>query len=143
MEPDLNSAERRLLFSLWPDRKRWYRSLAGTDLADRPLRRSIRSLQERGYIVLEEPENRKRGQKKLFRLTNQGWVAAAGLLVGKIDKDSGPFLQILERVKQISEMPEDEGEGVAPLAIDIANLLNKENSKKVRDILCALIKELK
>jgi len=53
----------------------------------------------------------------------------ARLLVGKIDKDSGPFLQILERVKEISEMPEDEGEGVTPLAIDIANILNKENSE--------------
>jgi len=68
---------------------------------------------------------------------------AARLLVGKIDKDSGPFLQILERVKQISEMPEDEGEGAAPLAIDIANILNRENSKKVRDILYTLINELK
>jgi hypothetical protein len=65
------------------------------------------------------------------------------LLVGKIDKDSGPFLQILERVKEIPEMPEDEGEGVTPLAIDIANILNKENSKKVRDILYTLINELK
>ena len=143
MEPDFDSAERRLLVRLWPDKKLWYRSLAGTGLADRPLRRSIRSLQKRGYIAPEEPKNRKRGQKKPFRLTNQGWIAAARLLVGKIDKDSGPFLQILERVKQISEMPEDEGEGVTPLAIDIANILNKENSKKVRDILYTLINELK
>jgi len=143
MEPDFDSAEGKLLVDLWPDRKRWYRSLAGTDLADRPLRRSIRRLRKEGYIAIEKPRYWKRGQKKYFHLTQQGRMAATRLLVGRIDKDCGPFLQMLEDIRKISEMPEDEGEEVTPIAIDICNILNKENSEKVRDILYALIKELK
>lgn len=142
MEEEFTWAEKKIIVRLWPDKKLWYRVFANREIADRPLRRSIKSLCRRGYIARDEPPKWKRGMKKFFWLTQQGKRAANRLLVTW--KGGALFLQILERMEAISELPDDEGERVLELALDIVNVLDtKEKSSKVRDTLVELIKQLK
>ena len=141
MEPEFTWAERKVLMRLWPNKKLWYRALVN-EIPDRRLRRSLESLQERGYIVRDEPPTWKRGMKKCFHLTHQGQRATDRLLVP--EKKGELFLQILKILEAISELHDDEGERVAELALDLVNLLDtREKSMKVRDALRHLIKELK
>ena len=142
MEEEFTWAEKKILIRLWPDKKLWYRFFANCEIADRPLRRSIKSLHRRGYIARDEPPEWKQGMKRHFWLTRQGWRAASRLLVAR--KGGELFLQILEKVETISELPNDEGERVLELALDIVNMLDtKEKARKVRDVLVDLIKQLK
>lgn len=142
MEEEFTWAERKILIRLWPDKKLWYRFFANREIANRPLERSIKSLQKRGYIAREESPEWKRGMKKHFWLTRQGLRAVSRLLVS--EKGGELFLQILERVEAISELPDDKGERVLELALDIVNILDtKEKSRKVKDALVKLIKQLK
>lgn len=143
MKEGLGREEEKILEALFPDKRLWFREfLSGYEIADKPLRRNLRGLQKRGYIVKDKPMGWKRGMKIHYYLTPAGKHLAAKLIVG--DKGRDIFIEVLDRIVSIAELYDDEGEKVLELALEIVNMLwDKEKSLRLREALCELVGELK
>lgn len=142
MKEELNETEEKILKALFHDKKLWYRAFLDIGIADKPLRRSLKRLQKKGYIVKDKPSRWKRGMRISYYLTSAGKHVAIQLIIG--DRGRNLFIQILDKIVSIAKLYDDEGEKVLDLALDIVNMLDdKEKSIRLRDALCDLIDELR
>ena len=142
MKERLDETEEKILKALLPNKKLWHRELLNIVKHDKPLRRSLRRLWKNNYIIKDKPAGWKRGMKIHYYLTPAGKRLAAQLIIG--DKGRDIFIQVLNKIASIAELPDDEGERVLELALEIVNALwDKEKSSHLRDALCELVGELK
>lgn len=134
----LNEVEEKILEALFREKRLWYREFLVMGISDKPLRRSLERLQERGYIVKDMPTGWKRGMKIHYYLTSVGEQLATRLIVGNEGRDI--FLQVLDKMVSITELYDDEGDKVLEVALEMVNFLwDKKKSMQVRDALIKLI----
>ena len=77
-----------------------------------------------------------------YYLTPEGKRVAVQLIIG--DKARELFIQALERLESIAQLPGDEGEKVLELALEIINMLDdEEKSTQLKDVLSDLINKLR
>ena len=95
-----------------------------------------------GYIVKDKPAGWRQGMKIPYYLTPEGKRVAVQLIIG--DKARELFIQALERLESIAQLPGDEGEKVLELALEIINMLDdEEKSTQLKDVLSDLINKLR
>jgi len=142
MKEELSKEEEKVLTALFPDKRLWYREFHSEyEIADKPLRRSLKKLQKSKYIIKDKPQEWKRGMKIPYHLTRKGKHTAARLIIG--ERGRALFTEVLEKTMAISDLHDDEGEKVLELALDIVNMLDdKEKSISLRDALCELVGKL-
>jgi len=123
--------EEAVLVGLWPDKRSWHRKLMRElGVNDKPLRRSLRELVEEGYLF-KEPRKTELGSKGSYHLTTKGRRKASRLRIGEAGRTL--FLQVLDKLEAISKLPDDEGELVLELALEIVNMLGTEERSKILD----------
>jgi DNA-binding HxlR family transcriptional regulator len=120
-----------VLVGLWPDKRSWHRKLMRElRVNDKPLRRILRELVEEGYLF-KEPRKTELGSKGPYHLTTKGRRKASRLRIGEAGRTL--FLQVLDKLEAISKLPDDEGELVLELALEIVNMLGTEERSKILD----------
>jgi len=143
MKETIDETEREILKALWLNERICYRQfIAPIGLSDKPLRRRLERLQKKGYIVKDKPPKWKRGMKIPYYLLPDGEPVANQLVMGDLGREL--FVQALEKLESIAELPDDQGEKVLKLALDIINMLsNQEKSTQLKDVICNLINKLR
>lgn len=132
--------EEKILKELFPKKKLGHRELTYTGIADKPLRRGLKRLQKDGFI--DVLPGWKLGKKKPYHLKPKGRRAASRLIVGEVGKEL--FFRVLERLESIAKLPDDEGERVAELALEIVNMLEgKEKSTQFMQAIISLLGKTK
>ena len=141
MKKPLSKTEETMLKLLLTEGELWHRQFLKYDIGDKPLRRYLRKLETKGYIMRRKPPNWKRGMRIPYLLSPKGERVAARLAMD--DRARRLFVQVLEELKSMAELPDDKGERVAEHALRIVNMLDdREKSRRLRDIVVRFIEKM-